>query len=90
MPTTYSETLVAKRLVALFAAMEVNRATVADMIGLDRSSMSKILNGQKMLKPADAIKICNLYGVDLEFIYRGRLREISPSLSKKIMAHLTD
>lgn len=80
---------VAQRLEALFAAADVNRAEVADLIKLDRSSMTKVMKGEKPLKPEWAVKICELYGVSLDFLYRGQLRDLPPTLSKKIIAALT-
>lgn len=80
---------VARRLEALFEAVGVNRGEVADLIRLDRSSMTKIMKGEKPLKPEWAVAICALYGVSLDYIYRGQLGELPPNLSKKIMITLT-
>ena len=86
----YSPESVAKRLDALFRALNVQQSAVADMLGLDRSSMSKILKGEKALKPDVANAICDLYGVTLEFLYRGQVGGLPVHLSKQVIANLTN
>lgn len=79
---------VAQRLRALMVATDQKPSEIADLIGLDRSSMTKVLKGEKPLKPELAFEICERYGVTMDFIYRGQVRDLPTSLSKAIITAL--
>lgn len=89
-PTLYEQEEVARRLAALFAAADAVPGHVADYIGLDRSSMTKVLAGNKPLKPEFAVQIADMFDVSLEFIYRGRLVGLPETLSSKIITSLSN
>lgn len=76
------------RLEAIIDAVQVGRGELADIIGLDRSSMSKVLKGEKPFKPEFAYELCEKYGVTMDFIYRGQIRDLPPTLARSILAHL--
>ncbi|MDF2234847.1 helix-turn-helix transcriptional regulator [Albimonas sp. CAU 1670] len=81
--------LVAERLVALREALGMKSAHFADVIGVDRSSYSKIESGKKPLLPPVALKIWKLFGVDMNFIYLGQIRGLPESLSSTVTQKLT-
>jgi transcriptional regulator with XRE-family HTH domain len=81
--------VVARRLIALRAALGLNKATFADMIGVDRSSYTKIEKGEKPLLPGSAYRIYELYGVDMNFVYLGQVGGLPVRLSSKVMNHLS-
>lgn len=81
--------MVAKRLVALREALGLSKAEFADAIGLDRSSYTKVEKGVKPLLPPLAFRIYELYGVDMNYVYLGRIGDVPSSLSKKLTAALT-
>jgi transcriptional regulator with XRE-family HTH domain len=85
----YEPAVVAPRLIAIRAALGLNKATFADMIGVDRSSYTKIEKGEKPLLPPSAYRIYKLYGVDMNFIYLGQVGGLPVSLSKAVIAHLS-
>ena len=80
---------VAERLVAVRAALGLDKASFSDIIGIDRSSYTKIEKGIKPLLPPYAFKIYQLYSIDMNFIYLGQLGGLPQSLSKDIITHLT-
>ncbi|MCW1920844.1 helix-turn-helix domain-containing protein [Rhodobacter sp. KR11] len=79
---------VAPRIEAVRMAVGLNRSEFADRIDVDRSSFTKIADGKKPLLPRDAYKIFELWGVDMNFLYLGQIRDLPPSLSSKIVSHL--
>lgn len=79
---------VAPRIEAVRMALGLNRSEFADRIDVDRSSFTKIADGKKPLLPRDAYKIYELWGVDMNFLYLGQIRDLPPSLSSKIISHL--
>ena len=80
--------VVAGRLIAVRAALGMNKADFADMIGIDRSSYTKIEKGDKPLLPGYAFRIYQLYGVDLNFLYMGQVGGLPSRLSSAVMTHL--
>lgn len=80
--------MVAQRLVALRAALGLNKADFADIIGVDRSSYTKIEKGVKPLLPAAAYRIYELYGVDMNYVYLGQVGGVPSRLSKTVISHL--
>lgn len=80
---------VAARLRAMREALGLKKSELADAIGLDRSSYTKIEKGEKPLLPKDAYRIFTLYGVDMNFLYLGQVGGVPVSLSKRLTAHLT-
>lgn len=80
---------VGERLAALRAYKGLNKADFADGVGIDRSSYTKIERGEKPLKAEMAYKIAERHGVSMDFIYRGRLTELPPSLADSLVNNLT-
>jgi transcriptional regulator with XRE-family HTH domain len=80
--------IVAPRLAAVREAIGINKAEMADMLRLDRSSYTKVEKGQKPLLPREAFRLWTLYGVDMNFIYGGHVGGLPAELSKKVMNHL--
>lgn len=81
--------MIAQRLIALRAALGVSKAEFADVIGIDRSSYTKIEKGEKPLLPYTAYRIFERYGVDMNFIYLGQVGGVPSSLSKKLTSALS-
>lgn len=80
--------MLAPRLIAAREAIGLNKADFADMIGIDRSSYTKIEKGEKPLLPREASKIFRLFRVDLNYLYLGELGGLPPHLSSKVIASL--
>lgn len=80
--------MLAPRLIAARQALGLNKGEFADMIGLDRSSYTKIEKGLKPLLPREASRIWQLYGIDLNFIYLGQVGGLPSNLSSKVIANL--
>lgn len=80
--------MVAERLIAAREALGLSKAEFADMIGIDRSSYTKIEKGAKPILPHSAYRIWQLYGIDLNFIYLGQVGGLPSNLSNKVISHL--
>lgn len=80
---------VARRLAALRSALGLTKAQFADIIEIDRSSYVRIEQGAKPLLPPTALRIHQLYGVDMNFLYLGHLSGLPQSLSSKVTTLLT-
>ena len=52
---------------------ELTKGDWADEIGVGSSALSNWLSGARRPKPDEAIRLHELYGVSLDFIYIGRL-----------------
>lgn len=83
-----SPMMVTPRVIAVRKALGMSKAEFADMVGIDRSSYTKIEKGTKPLLPKDAYRIWQLYGIDLNFLYLGQVGGLPSSLSSKIVQHL--
>ena len=81
--------MVTPRLIALREALKLSKADFADSIGIDRSSYSKIEKANKPILPPTAHKIFQQYGVDMNYIYLGRLDTLPAHLSASITKNLT-
>lgn len=87
-PTAWPK--VAQRLRYVRAAFSLDqKSDLADIIPIDRSSYTKIEKGEKALKPEWAYRIWELYGVPMEYIYRGAMDNIPDKLRIAIMQNLT-
>lgn len=82
--------MLAPRLVAARKAVGLNKTDFAAMIGIDKSSYTKMESGIKPLLPHVAYKIWELYGIDLNFIYLGQVGGLPLSLSSKVINHLNN
>lgn len=80
--------MVTPRLIALREALGLSKAEFSDIVGIDRSSYSKIEKANKPLLPKDAHRIWELYAVDMNFLYLGRIDSLPSSLSAKVIANL--
>lgn len=81
--------MVTPRLIALREALSLSKGEFADAIGIDRSSYSKIEKANKPILPPVAQRIWKLYGVDMNYIYLGRVDTLPMHLSSKITKRLT-
>jgi transcriptional regulator with XRE-family HTH domain len=80
--------MVAPRVEAVRLALGMSRTDFAALLGLDKSSYTKVAKGTKPLLPEYAYRLFRLYGVDLNFVYLGRVDTLPMSLSAKIIANL--
>ena len=65
------------------------RAEFAESVQIDQTSYGRIEKGLKPLKADMAYRIAERWGVTMDFLYRGRLTEIPPSLADSLMKNLT-
>lgn len=80
--------MIARRLTAVREALGMSKSELADALGIDRSSYSKIEKGAKPMLPKDAYRLWQLFGVDLNYVYLGQVRGLPAELSSKVTTHL--
>lgn len=83
-PLSTDPEMVSPRLALVREALGLSKAEFADAIGLDRSSYTKVEKAEKPLLPHIAFKIWELYGVDMNYIYLGRMDGLSSRMSSQL------
>ncbi|MES2845617.1 MAG: helix-turn-helix transcriptional regulator [Pseudomonadota bacterium] len=76
---------VGPRVRALRECLELSKSQLADSIELDRSSMTKVENGEAGLDIAKGELISTIYGFGLDFIYRGDLSDVPLALRPRLI-----
>ena len=79
---------VGPRVTAIRCALDKPKKEFALLIGVDPSSLTKIEKGTAGLDIAVGERVAALYGVGLDFIYRGDLSDLPASLREKILQNL--
>lgn len=81
---------IARRLEALRATFNLNKAQFAESFGVDASSYSKIVQGLKPLKADMAYCIAERWSVTMDFLYRGDMSKMDETMRAKYMAALNN
>ncbi|WP_394207266.1 helix-turn-helix domain-containing protein [Paracoccus litorisediminis] len=81
---------VGPRVCAVREALGLSKAEFADSIEFDRSSLTKVERGTMGLDIAIGEKISAIYGVGLDFIYRGDLSDLPSDLRPEVLTHLAN
>ncbi len=79
---------VGSRLEALRNALGLTRKEFADSFGLDPSSYTKTVNGEKQLRSEAAFVIAERWGVSMDYLFRGRLSDLPEHLRSSILSNL--
>ena len=79
--------MVTPRIIKVREALGFTKAEFADRIGIDRSSYTKIEKSEKPLLPRNAIRIWELWGVDMNYIYLGRVDGLPDRLSSALISN---
>lgn len=80
---------VGSRLDALRAATGLEKGIFAESCGIDPSSYSKIIKGEKALKAEMGYAVSVRWGVSMDYLYRGSLEKLPPSFASSIITALT-
>ena len=80
---------VGRRLEALRQALNLSRKDFADSFGLDPSSYTKTVVGEKQLRSEAAYIIAESWGVSMDYIFRGRFTDLPEHLRESILKHLS-
>lgn len=75
---------VGHRLEKLRIALDLNKGEFASSFGIDPSSYSKVIRGDKPLKADMAFEISEKWGVTMDYLYRGRLVDLPDALATKL------
>ena len=79
---------VGSRLEALRLALGLSRKAFSDSFGLDPSSYTKTVDGEKQLRSEAAYAIAERWGVTMDYLFRGRLSELPEHLRESILKRL--
>ena len=79
---------VGRRLEALRHALDLSRKDFANSFGLDPSSYTKTVDGEKQLRSEAAYAIAERWGVTMDYLFRGRLAELPEHLRESILKNL--
>lgn len=79
---------VAKRIKALREVLNLTRAEFSNRVGIDPSSYTKIEKGDKPLNIEMGYAISEVYGVPLDFIYKGQMHQLPAALLDPLRAAL--
>lgn len=74
------------RLEAIRTALDLNKNEFAASFGLDPSSYSKVIQGDKPLKAEHAFALAERWGLTMDYVYRGRFNDLPASLASKLRA----
>lgn len=75
---------VGQRLEAVREALGLQKGGFAQSFGVDPSSYSKIIKGEKPLKADMAFMIAEKWGISMDYLYRGRLSDLPASVAEKL------
>lgn len=81
---------VGPRVTAVRTALGLTKAEFADSIEFDRSSFSKVEKGTMGLDIAVGEKIAGVYGIGLDYIYRGDLSDLPADLRQEVILALAN
>ena len=79
---------VGPRVTALRETLALSKAELADSIGLDRSTLTKVEKGQTGLDIAKGEAIAAIYGFGLDFIYRGDLSDVPEKYRSRLLVEM--
>lgn len=79
---------VGPRITALRETLALSKAQLADSLGLDRSTLTKIENGKTGLDIRHGITIAEKYGFGLNFIYRGDVSDTPDRLRARLLVEM--
>lgn len=87
-PRESSPERVGPRITGARMVLDLSKAQFADAIELDRSTLTKVEKGEKGLDIAKGVRIADLYGFGLDYIYRGDLSDVPLDLRPKLVKAL--
>lgn len=79
---------VGRRLEALRLALGLSRKDFSDSFGLDPSSYTKTVDGEKQLRSEAAYAIAEQWGASMDYLFRGRLSDLPEHLRESILKNL--
>ena len=77
-----------KRLVAAREALNLTPSEMADALGVDRSTWSRMEKGERALTTAAAYAASTKFGLSMDFFYRGRLDMLAEDLRSKVLERM--
>lgn len=82
--------LIGERLSMVVAIVGVSQSAIGREIGVDQSTVTKWLKGQRVPSVYQMALFCETYGCSLDFIYRGSLVGVRQDLAVRLAAHFPD
>lgn len=75
---------IAQRLRIVCIALEKQAATLADEIGVSPQAFNNYVTGDRPVRVDAMIRLANLYGVPLDYVYRGSFDGMTTLMAKTI------
>ncbi|WP_406646918.1 helix-turn-helix transcriptional regulator [Aliisedimentitalea scapharcae] len=80
----YPHAQIGERLKAIRLSKDLNVKEFVSLIDVNYTRYINWETGARRLMPEDAVKFCDLFEVDLDFIYRGKLDALSDKILKAL------
>ncbi|WP_406736333.1 helix-turn-helix domain-containing protein [Thioclava sp. GXIMD4215] len=75
---------IGRRLTILREALGLEKAEIADALGIERTYWSRFENGKRPISDTTAALLCERYGVTLDFLILGRWNTLPLELATKM------
>ena len=75
---------IGKRLKKLRKALGKTQAEMAELAAISKRAWSLIERGSRRIGVGAALRLCDLYGLSLDWIYRGNIAQLPLNIIKKM------
>ena len=75
---------IGKRLKRLRKALGKTQAEMAELVGISKRAWGLIEKGARRINVGAALRLCDLYGLSLDWIYRGNIAQLPLNLIEKM------
>lgn len=83
-PPVWSGEAIAERLELTRRALGISQAEFARRAGIEPTTFNNYAQAVRIIPPSTAGRMCEVYGLTLEWIYRGDMQHLNPMLQTKI------
>lgn len=79
---------VGNRVIALREALNLRHGEFATLTGIDKSTLTKVEKGERLLRITAGLEIAAKFSVTLDYLYLGDLSALPPALASDILRHM--
>ncbi len=84
-PGAAAERAVGQRLVASRLALGLKAVDICKTINVQQNTYSQWESGDRLIGPSDSIRLCDRFGLTLDWIYQGDMAGLPHSLATKLL-----
>jgi transcriptional regulator with XRE-family HTH domain len=84
-PNPHSREAISRRLKLLRIVHGKTQQQMADLIGIPQPSWGYYEKHKRQITTDHALRLCNVFGVNLDWIYRGNISQLPPELVDRLM-----